>query len=121
MSKRRLSHKWNQRYADFYEKRVKPFIVKPQFGDGCSFSPDGFVTDKGYVSIVKCCSRHDFTYSGDDDPEITREVADAELRHCIRCTLRAAGCSAFYSARKAWVYFRVVRAVGWAFYKGNDA
>ncbi len=132
MAKRRHAREWHERHRKFYETKVKPFITKPKFGNGCSFSPDGFILSTGYVSIVSCCEEHDGDYDEFGRTVVwillsvlvpaeapTRTRADAKLKRCIRCTLRQAGASLGYAGRRAALYFRVVRTFGESFY-GSD-
>ena len=98
------------RWTQFYRTRVEPRLQRPMFGDGCSFSPDGFVLKDGYVSIVPCCEDHDRAYhtgGGDTD----RKEADKDLHFCIRCRV---------GHLRALVYYRAVRTFGWINFAFKD-
>ena len=89
--------------------------VRPEFGDGCSFSPDtAIVTVPGprprevrAVSLVPCCQDHDLaTAIGGDSA--ARLEADRAFRACLRCRV-----GWFRSA----VYYRAVRLFGGVFWR----
>lgn len=93
-------------YGLWYAEVVAPYVVKPEFGDGCTFSPDGFVLKSKYVSVVPCCVAHDRAYdSGGTEEE--RKNADKEFHKCLKCKI---------GWFRAWIYYRAVRRFGRFFF-----
>ena len=81
-------------------KRLKAMAAavwtKPQFGDGCSYSPDVIILRSGAVSVVECCETHDKAYSkggGHRD----RHAADRQLHECLRCRIGRWRASVYYA------------------------
>ena len=108
-----------KRRDSYWRRELKTAFVKPQFGDGCSFSPDTLVCtirnregirETRAVSLTPCCQDHDLAYhiGGDDDD---RKIADREFRICLRCRI---------GRWKASAYYYAVRIFGAAFFQRSQ-
>lgn len=65
--------------------------------DGCSGAPD--------LNVKKCCQRHDAEYR-------SGVVSRADADRALRCCMRKKGWRML-----AWLYWAVVRLLGWRFYR----
>lgn len=99
----KISHRDRARKAKLFRELVRRVWVKPQFGDGCTLSPDTAILrvketgEYRAVSLVPCCEAHDMLYSQGGTKE-DRLAADKEFHLCLRCRVGRLRSRIYYTA-----------------------
>ena len=99
----KMSPRDRQKQARYFRELVRRVWVKPQFGDGCTMSPDTAIVrvketgEFRAVSLVPCCEPHDVAYAKGGTAE-DRRAADKEFHLCLRCRVGWLRSRMYYTA-----------------------
>ena len=97
------SHRDRKKKDRLFRELARRVWTKPQFGDGCTMSPDTAILrvketgEYRAVSLVPCCEPHDVAYAKGGTAE-DRRAADKEFHLCLRCRVGWLRSRMYYTA-----------------------